>query len=682
MRRQAALLLTIALVRSVCAGEASRVLVEAEGFSERGGWVVDQQFIDVMGSPYLLAHGLGKPCPNASTTVEFPATGQYRVWVRTKDWVPEPEWAPGTFRVAVDGKPLAETFGTKGDGAWIWQDGGTVRIDKLQVSIELQDLTGFDGRCDALYFTTDPDDAPPAKAGDDMALWREKLLGIVQPPKAAGKFDVVVVGGGLAGCSAAVMAARQGCKVALVQNRPVFGGNNSTEIGVHTGQWGIPGKLVTPELAGNYGSGASDPRKWERAEAAQRQRQTVIDGEKNVAQFLGWHVFRAQKQGDRIASVDARNIYSNAQLRFAAPVFIDCTGDGWVGYYAGADFRYGQEARHEHDEPLAPVRASKMTLGSTLFWNSANAEKPVEFPYVPWARAVSKNVAGTTGGWKWEYGHFRDTIWEAEEIRDHLFRAIYGAFSKAKIDEPVKYARLELRRVNYIAGKRESRRLLGDYIMTQVDCWDNTTKPDKVAQGGNPFDLHVPMKPDGFLIQIDHRVSLKSRRLFDIPFRCLYSRNVSNLMMAGRCVSVTRIAHSAIRLQNTGAQNGVAVGAAASLCVKYGLTPREAGKKHIKELQDLVFAKGVNSRPGSESASPMGGSQGGRLPFPKDIDTSGDGLISVAEWNQGKPEWKWLFPHIDTSRDGQIDRKEYEAFQAYKSRNRDWQKTLKAKAPQ
>ena len=578
------------------AAETRRLLVEAEGFAQSGGWVVDSQFSDVMGSPFLLAHGLGKPVAPARTTVRFPQAGRYRLWVRTRDWVAEPQWAPGRFQIAVDGKPLPETFGVKGDGAWIWQDGGTVKVGAGDVTIELRDLTGFDGRCDALYFTTDASERPPDKADDAMLAWREGLLGVTQPPPDAGEFDVVVTGGGLAGCSAALTAARLGCRVALVQNRPVLGGNNSPEIGVHTGPWGIPGTLVTPEIAGDFDAKASNPQWWDKATGpmyeAERRRQAVVDGEKNVTQFLGWHVFRAQKEGGAIASVDARNITTNREQRFRAPIFIDCTGDGWVGYRAGADFRHGQEGRAEHNEPLAPEQPIKMTLGSTLQWYGADSGKPSSFPDVPWATAVSGGKAAVYGDWQWEYGHYRDTIWDAEEIRDHLLRAIYGAFATANQKNPKKYGTFELRQVNYIVGKRESRRLMGDTIMTQLDCWENLTKPDKVVQGGNPFDLHVPTAQHDFIIQVDKRVSLKERKLFDIPFRSLYSRNVPNLLMAGRCISATRIAHAAMRIQNTGGQGGVAVGAAAFLCRKYHTTPRGVYEQHLKELQDIVFARG------------------------------------------------------------------------------------------
>ena len=286
------------------------------------------------------------------------------------------------------------------------------------------------------------------------------------------------------------------------------------------------------------------------------------------------------------------NIRTAKELRFATPVFIDCTGDGWVGYYAGAEFRHGQEARGEHNEPLAPEKAIKMTLGSTLMWCSTMGPPDATFPDVPWATAVSKDLAAANGDWKWEHGHYRDTIWDAEEIRDHLLRAIFGAFSTGRQKGAAVNKRLELYRVNYIAGKRESRRLLGDYILTQADCWDTREKPDKVALGNNPFDLHVPSEKYDFIIGVDPRVSLKDRRSFDIPLRCLYSRNVPNLLMAGRCISATRVAHSAIRLQNTGGQTGVAVGAAAFLCKKYGVRPRQLYEKHLAELQDIVFARG------------------------------------------------------------------------------------------
>ena len=215
------------------AGAADTVLIEAEGFQHRGGWVLDQQFMDQMGSPIVLAHGLGKPVDDATTTVNFPAPGMYRVLVRTRDWVApwEAPGAPGRFQLLVDGEPLKTTFGVEG-ASWHWQDGGTVRIGDRETMLALHDLTGFDGRCDAILFTTDTQLAPPNE-GDELALFRRELLNLPDEPEDAGQFDLVVVGGGIAGTCAAISAARLGCQVALVQNRPVLGGNNSSEVRVH-----------------------------------------------------------------------------------------------------------------------------------------------------------------------------------------------------------------------------------------------------------------------------------------------------------------------------------------------------------------------------------------------------------------------------------------------------------------
>ncbi|HUS72071.1 MAG TPA: FAD-dependent oxidoreductase, partial [Sedimentisphaerales bacterium] len=230
---ESSLLILVLLSSIVSTAAASTVLVEAESFTNLGGWVVDQQFMDQMGSPYLLAHGLGQPVKEATTTVELAKTGKYRVWVRTRDWVAlwKVAGAPGRFQLLIDGKPLKTVFGTKGAN-WHWQDGGTVEIKNKQAKIALHDLTGFEGRCDAIVFTTDTNFRPPNE-GKALNRFRRKLLGLPDTPEDAGKFDLVVVGGGIAGTCTAVSAARLGLQVALIQNRPVLGGNNSSEVRVH-----------------------------------------------------------------------------------------------------------------------------------------------------------------------------------------------------------------------------------------------------------------------------------------------------------------------------------------------------------------------------------------------------------------------------------------------------------------
>ncbi|HEG43790.1 MAG TPA: FAD-dependent oxidoreductase, partial [Phycisphaerales bacterium] len=224
-----------ALIFLSASGLAGTVLVEAEGFDDTGGWVVDQQFMQVMGSPYLLAHGMGEPVADAVTTVTFPSTGTYKMWVRTKDWVPGAWTAPGRFQVLIDGTAVGGTFGTI--AGWTWQDGGTINVTNTQVQIKLHDLTGFDGRCDAIYFDTNTSAVPVDFDVNNPHLnrqWRNGLLGLPDTPPDGGTFDVVIVGGGIAGCAAAMAAEKEGLTVALIQDRPLLGGNNSSEIRVHT----------------------------------------------------------------------------------------------------------------------------------------------------------------------------------------------------------------------------------------------------------------------------------------------------------------------------------------------------------------------------------------------------------------------------------------------------------------
>jgi hypothetical protein len=585
--RCCSLLALLAATVPFAAGQAARaadVLVEAESFTELGGWVVDQQFMDIMGSPYLLAHGLGKPVAPARTEVGFPEAGAWRLWVRTKDWVPSHH--PGTFKVLVDGV-AAGVFGNQGKG-WIWQDGGTVQIKGKKATIELVDMTGFEGRCDALYLTTDAKALPPDQPGPAMASWRRKLLGLPETPPSAGEFDVVVVGGGIAGTAAAITAARLGCTVALLQDRPVLGGNNSPEIRVHTG--GVGGPIVN-EINGAYGH-KPENADWLKEPSpptlAAERRQKVVDDEKNIKQFLGWHAYAVQTKDKRIASVDARHIMTGQEKRFAAPIVIDCTGDGSVAAWAGAQWRMGREARDEFDESLAPEKADKMTLGTTLLWGTRQTDHDTTFPAVPWAKEVSKDLAAASGNWTWEYGHNLDTIQDAEEIRDYLLRAIYGAWSTAKNEkDTAKYSRAELAWVAYVGGKRESRRIIGDYILTQNDILQVKPFPDGVATGSWSIDLHYPKDYD-----FRTYAQFTKTKPYPIPYRCLYSKDIENLMMAGRNISVTHAALGSTRVMNTGGQMGVAVGAAAYLCKKHATTPRGVYQKHLAELLEIVKGQG------------------------------------------------------------------------------------------
>ncbi len=302
------LLFITLILSSVSLAKAHTIFIEAESFTSRGGWVIDQQFTDQMGSSFLLAHGLGRPVANAEMVVSFPAPGDYRVWLRTRDWVGpwKAPGAPGKFLLFIDGKPLTTIFGMKGTD-WHWQDGRTAKITKRQTTIALHDLTGFEGRCDAIIFTTDAGFVPP-NDGEQLAAFRRKALGLPDTPQNASDFDLVVVGGGMAGTCTAVSAARLGLQVALIQNRPVLGGNNSSEVRVHlNGETNLRpypalGNVVR-ELDPGYQGNAQPASYYD-----DNRKLAVVKAEKNIHLFLNTHVFKVEKQQDHIVAVIARHI--------------------------------------------------------------------------------------------------------------------------------------------------------------------------------------------------------------------------------------------------------------------------------------------------------------------------------------------------------------------------------------
>ncbi|MFW6169340.1 MAG: FAD-dependent oxidoreductase [Planctomycetota bacterium] len=567
----------------------SGVLVEAASFAQQGGWKLDSQHYQQMGGCYLLAHGMGQPVPNAKTTVQMPHSGTWHVWVRTRNWCPGDWQAPGRFKVRVNGEPLEPDFGAEGED-WQWHPGGTVELDSPgEATIELEDLTGFDGRCDAIYFSKE---ASPTLPGNDLAeltSWKDRVGGRVGKDIETREFDVIIVGGGISGCAAALAADSQGLKVALIQDRPVLGGNASEEIRVHT--IGIAGKgneiLKTIDTP-HYPNGHAD------AIEAQKKREATLAAS-GVHLFAHHLAVGLEKVGDRIESVDARQLTSGIIHRFRAPVFIDATGDGWLGYWAGADYRYGREAHSEfqeawdkHGDLWSPDTPDNRVMGASVLWNSDRTEQRTDFPDVPWAMPVAKAHEAINGEWYWEYSaDDLNQIDDAEKIRDHLLRAIYGSFANAK--KKTENATVALKWVAYCAGKRESRRLMGDHIYTMRDMTQRRQFGDTVAEEKRDIDTHYQRvlkgSPSDFLSRALFR---NTGGLYYIPFRSLYSRSINNLMMAGRCFSCSHIGLCGPRVMKTCGQMGIATGYAAALCKKHGATPREVGRQHIKALRQLI----------------------------------------------------------------------------------------------
>jgi hypothetical protein len=597
------------------------ILLEAEGFDDLGGWKLDQQFMDQMGSPILLAHGMGIPVKDATTAVTFPSAGEYHLWVRTRDWAAtfNAKGAPGKFQVLIDGKPVEKVFGTEG-AKWRWHKGGSVKIANTKTIVSLHDMTGFDGRCDAIVLTTDADFVPPAdfKTG---APWRRKLLGLSETPIDAGKFDLVVVGGGIAGTCSAISGARSGLKVALIQDRPVLGGNNSSETRVHLGGRTMLAPYpalggVVRELSPARRGNAGPPERYE-----DQKKLNVVAAEKNIALFLSTHVSEVETDGKKIVAVIGRNIRSGKRLRFSGRVFADCTGDGTVGFLAGADYRMGREGKDETGEDLAPPKADKMTMGSSVQWYSKAAKEPSAFPQCPWAvQFTEENVQRVTGGeWNWETGMNKHQIDQFEEVRDYGMRVIYGnwAFLKNSPKFRAKYAKLKLDWIAYIAGKRESRRLLGDVILTQQDVVGQKAFDDACVTTTWTIDLHYPHPkntlqfPGREFRSIAKHVRIKP---YPIPYRTLYSRNIDNLFMAGRDISVTHVALGTIRVMNTCGMMGEVVGMAAAICKENDTTPRGVYKDHLADLKKRM-TKGVSKLPIPAPGS--GSKRGASVVLPK-----------------------------------------------------------------
>ncbi|WP_030922664.1 FAD-dependent oxidoreductase [Streptomyces sp. NRRL B-24720] len=412
--------------------------------------------------------------------------------------------------------------------------------------------------------------------------------------------DVTVVGGGLAGVCAAIAAARLGRTVALIHNRPVLGGNSSSEVrvwvcgatahGVH--RWaretGIMGELY---LENQYRNPEGNPYYWD---------QVVLDAvlaESNLRLFLNTDVRDiTAEHGNRIESVTGWTMGAERLTTFTSPVFVDCTGDGLIGYLAGADHRIGRESRAEHGEEWAPPEPDRQLLGSTILFYTKDAGHPVK--YVP--PSFAKNILDTpipehrlirTGDngcdyWWVEWGGRLDTVDDNERIRDELWSVIHGIWDHIKNSGRFDAGNLTLEWVGAIPGKREYRRFLGDHVLTQTEVMAQSPFDDRIAFGGWSVDLH-PV--EGMYAQEPGARQRYSDGVYHIPFRSIYSRNVGNLLFAGRNISATHIAFGSTRVMATCATLGEAAGTGAALCAALGVTPRELHDGQLTLLQQTLL---------------------------------------------------------------------------------------------
>lgn len=415
--------------------------------------------------------------------------------------------------------------------------------------------------------------------------------------------EVVIVGGGVTGCVAAIAAARLGVQTVLIHNRPVFGGPSSTEcsanadgsfvcgaseyVNANARECGIIDELKTEA---RYRKSVGHDQHWSLLLREWVEREPAIQC------LLNTEAYAVETDGPRIRTVTARTLESGLTWRFEAPLFIDCSGDSFLGFAAGAEFRHGREGRDEFNESLAPETPDRKTMGSSISFRAIDVGHPVPFKPPPWAMKFTSDAEfpfrphtnPRKGYWWLEYGGELDTLADNETIYRKLLSLLFGIWDHVKNHGDHGADHFVINWISSLPAKRESRRLMGDYLLTQRDLLHPPGFPDAVAYGGWPIDLHPP---EGFFAK-GHPGSPPPfifPGTYPIPFRCLYSRTIENLMMAGRNISVTHVALGTTRVMATCALLGQAVGTAAFLAIKYGVGPRAIATDHARELRHLLY---------------------------------------------------------------------------------------------
>ena len=580
--------------------------IEAEAFSDYGGWKLDTQFVHKMGSAYLITSGVLAPKAPAKTKVLIPSAGVWRAWVRTKDWLPE--FSPGAFALEVGGRRSGRLGVSKREG-WRWERAGDFNLGKGETELAIVDLAGAYARCDAVLLTTDFNYVPPDD-GEKLAAARRHFSGVDPKVEDGGSYDVVVVGAGPCGLGAAIAAARLGARTVLIHDRPVLGGNASVENNISFGG-----------SAYCHQQGAADAREGGILEEALMLRQhladvrgsaafgdafrVLVDGETNITERANERVIAAAKNGRKVTEVTAVSTLTGRRVRYRGIIFVDGTGDGWLGFFVGASRMFGREAKSEYGEEEAPEKADDATMSGCLGYRYRKTSSEVSYETPPWAKVLPAgfdrtDVGGLQDRWWLEHAGTLDDVAEPERARDELIRinlAYWGWLREhPRLGAQARKCVLEDVRTNN--RRREGWRLVGDYVLTGNDCHAGTTFPDAVAVGGWGLDLHDPRgieNPKGNGWWSVHQVPL-----YTIPYRCLYSKDFDNLLMAGRNISVTHVALGSTRIQGTIFALGQAVGTAAAMMVQSGCTAREIGQKRIGQLQqrllrDDQFIRGVRN---------------------------------------------------------------------------------------
>lgn len=499
---------------------------------------------------------------------------------------------------------------------------------------------------------------------------------IIEPP-AAGRAlqtlshscDLTVIGGGLSGVCCAITAARAGLKVVLVQDRPVLGGNASSEVRLwilgatsHMGnnnRWAREGGVIDEILVENmHRNPEGNPLildtillEW-------------VINEPNITLLLNTAVHDLEKNADEtIRSVRAFCPQNSTCYEIASPLFCDASGDGIAGFLAGAAFRIGAEGRDEFGELFAPEKPSRELLGHTIYFHSKDTGRPVKFTAPSFALSDITKIprwrdfkAGESGCRLWwiEWGGALDTVHDSETIKMELWKVAYGVWDHIKNSGQFPEAEtLTLEWVGTIPGKRESRRFEGDCIVTQQDIVEQRIHADAVSFGGWAIDLH-PV--DGVFSAQPGCTQWHSKGVYQIPWRAMYSRNIPNLMLAGRIISATHVAFASTRVMATCAHGAQAVGAAAALCIKHGVSPRELLKPELmRELQSTLL-RGGQFIPGVRLENDHDLARGAKITATSELALSvlppcGETLPLSESWAMMLPVTKGMMPVVGVTLD-------------------------------
>lgn len=434
-------------------------------------------------------------------------------------------------------------------------------------------------------------------------------------------YDVVIVGGGLSGMCAAIAAARHGAKTALIHARHVFGGNASSEIRMHV--CGASENMAKPELeeGGILYEMMLDNKSrndyfcysiWDMVLFDKIKRQ------ENLTAYLNTVMDDCSVENGRIKQITAYQQTTETRWVIDGKLFIDCTGNATLGYLAGAEYRIGSEGRHEFGEEHAPEKPNSNRMGNTLLFKAVDRGHSVNFKRPDFAKEfteeqlkyrthsavhAAQTKAGandtylkiaTFGSAQVDYGYWwieltgetDDVIDEYEKIRDDLVACIYGVWDHIKNGGEHGAQNHDLEWVGMMPGTRESRRLVGDYILNENDIISNRQFDDAVAYGGWAMDIHTPNGLYDFNELPSSIIGFEGS--YTIPYRSYYSKNISNLLMAGRNISASKMAMGSTRVMGTCAIGGQAVGTAAAMCIRYGCMPREISN-HMNELQQILL---------------------------------------------------------------------------------------------